>query len=1150
MSNASSRVDSLTPSPVSRSPSPEPPIQPDHFYPSEHAHQLPPSPESDGRTWLDPNDDPTASRGIPVFKPTMEEFKDFEGYLNKIECWGMKSGIVKVIPPKEWKDTLPSVTPQLGNVKLKNPIEQHMLGRGGLFRQENVEKRRVMSVREWAELCAKEDFRAPGVDDTGLHARAMNGNVKPRTRRARRKRESETAEPEANEIKEEEEAPAAHAPDAGSTSLASPPNSISAVSPHPEDDNTEAEATNNSIIEHVAEHQLDAGVSNDVSTSDANVDESKADPDEQETKSRAKGKRPAQGRKSKEASLADRAERDKVFLEAFDPHSDWLPSNTTPFDYTPEFCRELERRYWRNCGLGKPAWYGADMAGSLFTEETKHWNVASLYSALSRLLPAESKGLPGVNTPYLYFGMWRATFAWHVEDMDLFSINYIHFGAPKHWYAIPQARANALEQTMRGYFPKDVSNCSQFLRHKSFLASPRLLASDACRPNTLVQHAGEFVITFPMGYHAGFNLGFNCAESVNFALESWLDLGRKAKACGCVNFSVRIDVDQLLHEREAERLALGLETNKPRRPKSDSKARKDSKSKRPLEEDDNQPRAKKQKTVKSAKSDTNSAEASSSKLPKASPTKVTLKLGPKPKEPDTFPCCLCVSMSQENLLRVQDPPEWRLPQADGAPAVDAASVVWMAHENCANVIPETWVDVVEVGDVREDGTRAKERVVFGVDAIVKDRWNLRCTACTKTRHRAHGAPIQCTKGKCPKAFHVTCARDGSQNNIVYKELREVEKEVVLLEPLPASAAAQQPAAESSGVTLAPAQPPLDAAAAGIANSAELTGPRVLKMIRKVEVQVLCSQHNPAVTDAKRAQKQDRIRNNLLALPQMSRIKLRVSAGIWEVSLLRVIEETSSVEVLWDRGVKREFKWGSVVFGNTEGLTIGQKPTEAAPELEQLVPPRPSNPSRVSFHSSTPVPGNTSRQASIPASTPAPIVASMTPTMTTTPTGVPQAAPPAYTYQYPTTWKYSYFPNTNQGYATAGPSGQAGYSYGSSGQPMYSPPAYSAYGGYHYQAQPPPQPPPQPQPQVQSQPPPFQSRGLQWQRPYTGPKVAETSDAPVPVATTQTVPYYGQYNARSQAPAHPPAQPQPWPGTYMASTGTPSNPPTAHSSVPP
>lgn len=189
--------------------------------------------------------------------------------------------------------------------------------------------------------------------------------------------------------------------------------------------------------------------------------------------------------------------------------------------------------------------------GSLYTDETTSWNVAHLPSTLSRLLPSSDQGLPGVNTPYLYFGMWRATFAWHVEDMDLFSINYIHFGAPKFWYSVPQGRANALEQTMRGgillhcprqcssppsgYFPKDTSTCPQFLRHKSFLASPTLLAQSSCRPNHLVQHAGEFVVTFPRGYHAGFNLGFNCAESVNFALDSWLDLGRVAKACKCIS---------------------------------------------------------------------------------------------------------------------------------------------------------------------------------------------------------------------------------------------------------------------------------------------------------------------------------------------------------------------------------------------------------------------------------------------------------------------------------------------------------------------------------------------------------------------------------------------------------------------------------------
>ena len=95
---SSSRGSTLTPC---KSPTPDIPVQPDHFYGTENV-QLPPSPDSDGKTWLNPADDPMAHRGIPVFKPTMEEFKDFEGYMNKVECWGSKSGIIKVIPPKEW----------------------------------------------------------------------------------------------------------------------------------------------------------------------------------------------------------------------------------------------------------------------------------------------------------------------------------------------------------------------------------------------------------------------------------------------------------------------------------------------------------------------------------------------------------------------------------------------------------------------------------------------------------------------------------------------------------------------------------------------------------------------------------------------------------------------------------------------------------------------------------------------------------------------------------------------------------------------------------------------------------------------------------------------------------------------------------------
>ena len=92
---------------------------------------------------------------------------------------------------------------------------------------------------------------------------------------------------------------------------------------------------------------------------------------------------------------------------------------------------------------------------------------------------------------------------------------------------------------------------------------------------------------------------------------------------------------------------------------------------------------------------------------------VTLKLGAKPVDLDPFPCCLCISMTKEGLLRVLSPPSGK--------SVDAGGRPWMAHEDCARVVPETWVDEVEVD---EAGERRAEKVVFGVDGIVKDRWNL------------------------------------------------------------------------------------------------------------------------------------------------------------------------------------------------------------------------------------------------------------------------------------------------------------------------------------------------------------------------------------------------------------------------------------------
>lgn len=58
------------------------------------------------------------------------------------------------------------------------------------------------------------------------------------------------------------------------------------------------------------------------------------------------------------------------------------------------------------------------------------------------------------------------------------------------------------------------------------MLSPRILAENNVPVYTCLQNAGEFMITCPKAYHAGFNHGFNFAESTNFALDDWLPLGR------------------------------------------------------------------------------------------------------------------------------------------------------------------------------------------------------------------------------------------------------------------------------------------------------------------------------------------------------------------------------------------------------------------------------------------------------------------------------------------------------------------------------------------------------------------------------------------------------------------------------------------------
>ncbi|XP_025939398.1 lysine-specific demethylase 4C isoform X7 [Apteryx rowi] len=224
---------------------------------------------------------------------------------------------------------------------------------------------------------------------------------------------------------------------------------------------------------------------------------------------------------------------------------------------TPRYIdyEDLERKYWKNLTFVAPI-YGADINGSIYDEDIEEWNIAHLNTILDVVGEDCGISIEGVNTPYLYFGMWKTTFAWHTEDMDLYSINYLHFGEPKSWYAIPPEHGRRLERLAQGFFPSSSQGCDAFLRHKMTLISPSILKKYGIPFDKITQEAGEFMITFPYGYHAGFNHGFNCAESTNFATIRWIDYGKAAKLCTCRRDMVTISMDIFVRKFQPDRYQL------------------------------------------------------------------------------------------------------------------------------------------------------------------------------------------------------------------------------------------------------------------------------------------------------------------------------------------------------------------------------------------------------------------------------------------------------------------------------------------------------------------------------------------------------------------------------------------------------------------
>ena len=101
---------------------------------------------------------------------------------------------------------------------------------------------------------------------------------------------------------------------------------------------------------------------------------------------------------------------------------------------------------------------------------------------------------------------------------------FVSRGEPKTWYGVPEEHAEKLEGCMKETAPELFEAQPDLLHHLVTIISPNALMNYGVNVVRTNQYAGEFVVTFPRAYHAGFNQGYNCAEAVNFCPADWVGI--------------------------------------------------------------------------------------------------------------------------------------------------------------------------------------------------------------------------------------------------------------------------------------------------------------------------------------------------------------------------------------------------------------------------------------------------------------------------------------------------------------------------------------------------------------------------------------------------------------------------------------------------
>lgn len=120
----------------------------------------------------------------------------------------------------------------------------------------------------------------------------------------------------------------------------------------------------------------------------------------------------------------------------------------------------------------------------------------------------------------------------------------MHWGETKTWYGIPGADAEKFEAAIKYEAPDLFETQPDLLFQLVTLMNPKRLAEVGVRVYACNQRAGEFVLTFPKAYHAGFNHGVSITHSdlprvLSHYLFSTVKFQRSSELCASQLASLR-----------------------------------------------------------------------------------------------------------------------------------------------------------------------------------------------------------------------------------------------------------------------------------------------------------------------------------------------------------------------------------------------------------------------------------------------------------------------------------------------------------------------------------------------------------------------------------------------------------------------------------